>query len=236
LDIKEIEILRKKAMNTVLITFLTTIILTLIIFSIFSTLPSVITLSIGLQLVAVIIENSRKKFDREFKTTFVIPNLKTILSDLIYEPEKGIEESIIRETGIMNKNSRYSSNDFISGKYKNKKVIKADFLIEEKKRTYNSEYGYSKQWLPTLHGQWLIFDFKRNFKSTIIIYQNFFTNSELNYPNNQYKNIKTKDEEFDKNFIIYAQNENEALFTITPELIKKIKKIHKKIWSHDILF
>lgn len=228
MDIKEIEILRKKAMNTVLITFLTTIILTLIIFSIFSTLPSVITLSIGLQLVAVIIENSRKKFDREFKTTFVIPNLKTILSDLIYEPEKGIEESIIRETGIMNKNSRYSSNDFISGKYKNKKVIKADFLIEEKKRTYNSEYGYSKQWLPTLHGQWLIFDFKINFKSTIIIYQNFFTNSELNYPNNQYKNIKTKDEEFDKKFIIYAQNENEALFTITPELIKKIKKIHKK--------
>ena len=48
--------------------------------------------------------------------------------------------------------------------------------------------------------------------------------------------IETEDVEFNNSFNIYAQNEHEAFYILTPSFMEKLKKIDKKIQSAGIRF
>lgn len=71
----------------------------------------------------IISSKSSRMFVLACKETFVLKTLKPVFMDLVYQPEKGIDESIIRNTWMMNMEDRYSSNDGIAAKYKDILVV-----------------------------------------------------------------------------------------------------------------
>lgn len=238
MSVEELEILRRKAKNTILIgTFFTIITATALFVMLNSPLYSIILIILGTIITQIISIKPRKKFVLAFKETFVLKSLKTIFTDLIYEPEKGLDESIIRDTKMMYMGDRYSSNDYISGKYKNINVIQADVHIEEEHTSTDSDGNTTTTWITIFKGRWMIFDFNKYFKANIQISQKGFGNSKLSNWGSKikYKKVMMEDQEFNNSFKTYAQDEHEAFYILTPSLMEKIKKLTNNI-SGKLLF
>ena len=144
-----------------------------------------------------------------------------------YEPEKGIDEAIIRNTQMMDMGDRYSSNDYISAKYKNISVEQADVHIEEKHKSTDSDGHTRTTWVTIFRGRWMIFDFNKNFKANIQVSQKGFSNSKINNWGNdlKYKKVMMEDQIFNNIFRTYAQSEHEAFYVLTPSLMEKIKNL-----------
>ena len=209
MSIEELEVLRKKARNGIIKGFLISFIIAIVIFIISNSLFFPIFI-ITFGTIVSYLTNMKKirQFTLAFKETYVLKALKSVFTDLIYKPESGLNESIIRNTGMMYMGDRYTSNDFISAKYKNINVVQADIHIEEEHETTDSDGTTTRTWVTIFKGRWMIFDFNKLFKANIQVSQKGFGN---------------------------AQSEHDAFYILTPSLMEKIKKLTSNI-SGKLLF
>lgn len=238
MSVEELEILRKKARNIVLIGILTSIVIAIILFVISkSPFISFFAIIVGIIITTIINVKPTQKFTLAFKEKFVLESLKSVFNDLIYDPEKGLDESIIRNTGMMYTGDRYSSNDYISGKYKNVNVVQADVHIEEELKTTDSDGFTTTTWITIFRGRWIIFDFNKYFKANIQVSQKGFGNSKLSNWGSKikYKKVMMEDQAFNNTFRTYAQDEHDAFYILTPSLMEKIKKLTDNV-SGKLIF
>ena len=169
----------------------------------------------------------------KIKEELVLKVLKKHFTNITYNQSKGLTESFIRKEGLMSTGDIYSSNDSISGTYKNIKFCQSDINIEEEKEEKDDEGNVTTYYETVFRGRWLVFDFNKEFKSNLIVESGAFPN--LVY-GQEYMDIETEDVEFNNSFNIYAQNEHETFYILTPSFMEKLKKIDKKIQSEGIRF
>lgn len=134
MSVEELEVLGKKARNSILKGIIDMIIIVIILFLIH--LPYIAPFAIipGIAITLFASYGPTRTFRLAFKKTFVLKSLESNFTDLVYKSEDGLDESVIRKTGMMDMGDRYSSNDFIAGKYKNINVIQAyekSFFLEK---------------------------------------------------------------------------------------------------------
>ena len=238
MSVEELELLRKKAKNRVLIGICITIILMLVLYALTKIVQLImIGLVLGIIITIIISNKPTKDFNDSFKKMFVLKSLKNTFENLIYNPDKGLEESIIRETQMMNMGDRYSSNDFVSGLYKNINVKQADVHIEEEHETTDSDGDTHTTWVTIFRGRWMIFDFNKKFKADLQVCQKTFSNARVSNwgSENKFKKVMMEDQLFNKIFRIYAQSEHEAFYILTPSLMEKIKKLEENINGHLLM-
>ncbi len=238
MNVEELELLRKKARNSVLIGICITIVLALVLHQL-TTVPHLIILGVALGIIITFAISNKptKDFKDNFKKMFVLKSLQNTFDNLIYNPETGLDESIIRETQMMNMGDRYSSNDFVSGSYKNINIKQADVHIEEKQQTTDSDGHTRTTWVTIFRGRWMIFDFNKKFKADLQVCQKTFRSARVsNWGREQkFQKVMMEDQLFNKIFRIYAQSEHEAFYILTPSLMEKIKKLEEDINGHLLL-
>ena len=171
------------------------------------------------------------EFNNGFKNKYVLSSLNKIFTDLKYFPDKGLDYGVIANTRMMDMGDRYSSNDYFEGKYKNVNVKQADVHIEEEQQTTDSDGHTTTTWVTIFEGKWMIFDFNKTFTASVQVSQKGFGNSRVNNwgEKNKYKKVEMEDAEFNKMFRIYAQNEHDAFYILTPSLMEKIKNLAKTV-------
>lgn len=238
MTIEEVETLRKKAKKNSLTGIFLSIGLAVLV-SIITKGPFLFffILIIGMIITSVVNKKPTRNFIMAFKETFVKKSLETVFTDLVYEPEKGLEYSVIANTRMMDMGDRYTSNDFISGKYKNINIVQADVHIEEEHQSTDSEGHTTTTWVTIFRGRWMVFDFNKPFKANIQVCQKGFGNSRIyNWGAKiKYKKVMMEDQAFNNSFRTYAQDEHEAFYILTPALMEKIKKLTNNI-SGKLLF
>ena len=171
------------------------------------------------------------EFNNGFKNKYVLSSLNKIFTDLKYFPDKGLDYGVIANTRMMDMGDRYSSNDYFEGKYKNVNVKQADVHIEEEQQTTDSDGHTTTTWVTIFEGKWMIFDFNKTFTANVQVSQKGFGKSRVNNwgEKNKYKKVEMEDAEFNKMFRIYAQNEHDAFYILTPSLMEKIKNLARTV-------
>lgn len=171
------------------------------------------------------------EFNNGFKNKYVLSSLNKIFTNLKYFPDKGLDYGVIANTRMMDMGDRYSSNDYFEGKYKNVNVKQADVHIEEEQQTTDSDGHTTTTWVTIFEGKWMIFDFNKTFTANVQVSQKGFGNSRVNNwgEKNKYKKVEMEDAEFNKMFRIYAQNEHDAFYILTPSLMEKIKNLARTV-------
>lgn len=228
MNIVELENLRKKIIRLIFIGVGVTVIIAGVVLYItreYMFLPIILITGIALSFIITI--KPRNEFTLNYKKAFVLKSLQKIFTNLNYKPDMGLDREIIRNTEMMYMGDRYSSNDYISGTYKNINVIGADVHIEEKEESTDSEGHTTTTWVTLFLGKWMIFDFNKTFKANLEICQKGFQNAEVNtlFGSSKYNKVQMEDEEFNNHFRTYAQNEEEAFYILTPALMEKIKNL-----------
>ena len=238
MTIEEVETLREKAKKNALIGIFSSIGLAVIVSLMTKDpFPFFFILIIGIIITSIINKKPTRNFIMAFKETFVKKSLETVFTDLVYEPEKGLDSSVISNTRMMNMGDRYTSNDFISGRYKDIRIVQADVHIEEKHQTTDSDGHTTTTWVTIFRGRWMVFDFNKLFKANIQVSQKGFGNSRISNWGAQvkYKKVMMEDQAFNNSFRTYAQDEHEAFYILTPSLMEKIKNLTNNI-SGKLLF
>jgi hypothetical protein len=188
----------------------------------------IILLLISTIIKEIVIGKDTSIFNKEFKRIFVYGTLSKIFENLTYNSNKGLEKSVIRETQMMSTGDRYSSNDFISGTYKGINFMQSDIQIEEKHDEKDEDGNKKTKWETIFLGRWMIFDFNKNFKANIQVSSSYFDGNVLSW-NKNYQKISLEDIEFNKRFTVYAEDELEAFYILTPHFMEKIKNIEKQL-------
>lgn len=187
---------------------------------------------IGLIIVTIIknIVNSKDitKFEKEYKNIFVLGSLKKIFDGLEYKPENGISEETIDKIGMMNTGDRFSSNDYISGVYKNIHFEQSDIEIEEKHEEKDDDGNTKTTWETIFCGRWMIFDFNKKFKANMVVSSIDF-NGDYVPLSKDYSQVKMEDVNFNKEFSVWTNLEHDAFYILTPHFMEKIKDIYKKL-------
>lgn len=233
MNIEELEKLRKKARNKIIIGILISVAISIAIYIFFKSVIAYFIFIISIIITIVITRGPVRKFTLAFKDTFVLKSLNNVFTNLAYHPEKGLNKEIIANTGMMDMGDRYSSNDLISAKYKNISVQQADVHIEEERETRDKDGNTHTYYVTLFKGRWMVFDFNKEFKANIQVRSKNFLNARANtfLGKSKYNKVAMEDQEFNKMFRIFAQDDHDAFYILTPHLMEKIKKLSESVKS-----
>lgn len=168
------------------------------------------------------------KFNKEYKNVFVLKSLNNIFEDIKYNPNNGFKEEYIEKIGMLDTGDSYSSNDYISGKYKNISFEQSDIHIQEEHEEENEDGKKETEWVTTFMGRLMIFDFNKNFKANIQVTSCYFSANTLPW-SKRFTRVKMEDTEFNNSFMVFAESEHEAFYILTPHFMEKLKEITKKL-------
>ena len=182
----------------------------------------------------IIVGDDIRIFKKEFKNVFVLNALNKSFDNIKYIPENGIDKITIENTGMMNTGDRYTSNDFVSGTYKGINFIQSDIHIEEEREIKDTDGNERTVWETIFLGRWMIFDFNKNFKANIRVSSSYFNGSTFLW-GKKYKRVKLEDEEFNKKFSVYSENEHEAFYVLTPHFMEKLKRVKQEL-NCEVMF
>lgn len=180
--------------------------------------------------------NDQNELYYKIKNDLVVATLKKHFTNIEYDAKKGFSESFIQEEGMYTTGDIYSSEDYIEGKYKDKKFCQADINIQEEREEKDEDGNVKTYYVTTFSGRWLVFDFNKNFKSNLLIHSGQFGKKNIKYTMSgvEDKSIETDDSDFNKKFYILTANEHEAFYILTPHFMEKIKKVAEKFENCSI--
>lgn len=231
MDIESLENLRKETVkkcnkNNMIFAFIIVIILVLLffIFKVFDVrflfLIFVVYIPFGIM---------NEKVKSEYKNTFMKSLLpiavKNILTDVQVDVNNGIPSYVIEETHSMSTGDSYHSSNFVSGKYKDIKVMMSDVHIQDEHEDSEGNTSYVTIFL----GQWMIFDFNKNFKSNVQIWEKKVFGGISRRWKSSLKKVELEDIEFNKKFKVLSENELDAFYIITPKLMERVKAVEAAI-------
>ena len=220
MDINYLEKLRKKAIKFYVIgSMICFLIAALIVFFTKNLSYAILLIFVSIALM-IFFNKPHEKFKSSFEEMFVVKALKDVFTDLEYSSGKGIDKSVLKSTNMIQLGDRYSSKNFIKGKYKNVYLEQADVHIEQ---SYQTKDGV--KFVTLFKGRWIIFDFNKYFRANMLVRQRNFRNSKgCSIFSNLHK-VVTEDESFNNEFKVYAQDDHEAFYILTPSLIEKIQNV-----------
>lgn len=168
------------------------------------------------------------RFNKEYKSVFVLSALKNNFENLTYDFEDGFSEEQIRKTRMFDTGDRFTSNDYISGSYKNIKFEQADVHIEERYEDTDKDGNKKVRWETVFEGRIMIFDFNKNFMANMLTISSRFPMNAL-LRNGKLSRVKMEDTEFNKQFSVYSDLEHDAFYILTPHFMERMKKIYSEL-------
>lgn len=180
--------------------------------------------------------NNYSDYQNTFKRKIVTRIIEFIDSSFIYDFNNHIHETEFRRSGIFNTRiDKYTGDDLVKGK-----LDQTEFMFSEldvrKVDTYRDSKGRRHKRETTIFkGLFFKADFNKNFSGrTIILPDNsekifgrlantfqslFSTKGEL---------VKLEDPEFEKEFAVFSDSQQEARYILSPALVRKIMDFRTK--------
>lgn len=179
----------------------------------------IISFMFGFMVIKRNVHKDMKLYSDNFKSVFVLGTLNTIFTDVVYKPNEGIKDFPLIDTG-----SKFDTDDYISAKYKNINFEQCDARIQR----YESDFSGDYELETVFFGRLMSFDFNKKFKANVQVSSKYFDVDKL--PRfHDFSEIKLEDVDFNEEFIVFAEDEHDAFYILTPHFMDKIKKLKEKL-------
>jgi hypothetical protein len=165
-------------------------------------------------------QNSRKikLISSKFKGKFVEEELKKVFPDSIYKQYDGFTEKEVVESGLLFNRDRFYSEDMISGNFESVNFRCSDVKQQEVRKTKNST-----RVVTVFQGRFYEFDFHKPFKHDLLLLQ------PMNFrPFSDFHKVNTENINFNSELKVYARNELEAFYILTPDFMEKVRELDDK--------
>ena len=224
---EELEALRQKLRATITTSTIVSVFICIMVFIFIPNITVIIFLAVIALIVSSIpVSNVKKKYRMVYKNNYVSHILEDIFDNVTYLPNHGIPKSELQATSMLYTGDRYSSEDYVSATYKDVRFEQSDVHIEEEHESTDSKGHTHRYYVTVFKGRWLIFDFNKTFKANIMVAEKGFGITKVKRffgrKDSLFKKVDMESAEFNKKFNVYAQNEHEAFYIITPSLMERL--------------
>ncbi len=159
-----------------------------------------------------------KNLSIAFKTKYLPEEMQKIFPDGKYYHNRGFTEEEIISSGLLHKQDRFASEDLIEGSFAGVNFKCCDITQKDVRSN-----GKSTTVVTVFQGRFYEFDFPKAFKYNLLLLQPY------NYrPFSGFTKVKTENVQFNSEIKIYAKNEHEAFYILTPNFMEKIMYMDKK--------
>ena len=177
----------------------------------------------------LIMKKPRQRYRTAFKQAYVQRSLQSVFTDLDYHPDWGISYDAIAATKMMYMGDRFHSEDYIHARYKNVRFEQSDVHIEEERQSTDSDGHTHTEYVTIFRGRWMIFDFNKEFRANVQIAQKGFPNAKrkrfFGKKEELFKKVEMESESFNKAFQVFAQDEHDAFYIITPAFMERVQNL-----------
>lgn len=177
-----------------------------------------------------------KIYKKEFKNNVVKKVLYLIDPEWTYEPSSFINQNEYSQSGIFTKSwDRYRGDDLIHGV-----IDKTDFRLSELHTEYktvsvDSKGRRTESWHTIFKGLFAHADFNKKIKGETYILPDVAEKlfgkwgQKLQGNNSRGQLVKLENLEFEKNFVVYSNDQIEARYILTPKMMEAIVSIKKQL-------
>ncbi|MGD9909094.1 MAG: DUF3137 domain-containing protein [Candidatus Izemoplasmatales bacterium] len=166
-----------------------------------------------------------KKLSNSFKSIYVKEELEKVLPGSQYDALKGFDESEVLGSKLRKKSDRYHSEDLITGTYEDVRFRSADVHQQDVHSN-----GKTTTVVTVFQGRIYEFDFPKPFYYNLLVLQPMQFR-----PFEGYDKIKLESIEFNSNLKVYAKDDHEAFYILTPQFMEKLLKLDRE-YSDKITF
>lgn len=173
-----------------------------------------------------------KPYVSEFKQNIIKPLVSYIDSSLIYLQDSFVSQELFERSALFGKADKYSGNDFVKGKIEDINIEFSDVHAQEE---YRDSKG-RKHHTTIFQGLFIVCEFNKKFKGKTVVFpdsaQSIFgevIGSFLQSKNlAQDELVKMDDPSFEKEFVVYSNDQIEARYILSHSLMKKILELKQK--------
>ena len=153
----------------------------------------------------------------ELKTTIINAILNQHVNNGIYRAKPGISSNLVYGSGVLRRASKFSSEDYIEGNINNVHFCFSDVHLEDEVSNEDSTH-----YVTVFRGQFFQFQFNKKFTGDLFVMEG---SSPLS--SRKYQRIKLESVIFNSVFKVYATNEHEAFYILTPHFMESLLELEK---------
>ncbi|MGN0349630.1 MAG: DUF3137 domain-containing protein [Roseburia sp.] len=177
----------------------------------------------------IFVNRAYRHFNDAYKNKYVLPLIEEsgIFEDIRYDAKQGFDWDTIRNAAVVNCGDKkyFTSEDMLEGRYKNVSFgasdVKAKILKRRGKRS-ELETVFSGQIL-----RFSTFHDTKESRGYLQIFQKEFLSNIQGWTAEHA--VKTENEAFNRRFQIFAEDEHNAYYILTPQFMEKIEAFANEI-------
>jgi hypothetical protein len=177
-----------------------------------------------------------KSYVGNFKAAVIMPLVKFVDEALEYRPESCItEDDFIRSRIFSRKPDRYKGDDLVMGRIGVTQVAFSEVHAEYKTTSHTGKTRHT-EWHTIFKGLFFIGDFNKDFQRTTVVLPDYAEKLLGKWGQalqgmtflSDLKLVKLEDQEFEREFVVYSQDQVEARYILSPGLMQRIVQFKRK--------
>ncbi len=166
-----------------------------------------------------------KAISNKFKSIYVVEELVKIIPGSKYYYDRGFTENEVISSKLLKNQDRYHSEDLIEGDFED-----VHFRCADVKQQDVRSNGKSTTVVTVFQGRVYEFDFPKKFTYNLLLIQPFQFR-----PFENYNKIKMESIDFNSHLKVYAKDDHEAFYILTPQFMEKLV-ILDQLYENKITF
>lgn len=234
--LQELELLRLKTRKRRMLTWVFTLAALIICVALFMTAPgagAIVVLFSPLVILAIGLWGTIKKFKRAYKQRIITAMIQAVNPGLTYNMSSCVPKATFSLGGIFTQRAdRYTGEDCINGR-----IGQTDVTMSELHCQYRTTDSKGRtQYHTFFKGLYMVADFHKNFTGKTVVLpdtsERLFGGfgrwlQKINFTRGQV--IYMENPEFEKQFVVYGDDQIEARYILTPNMIERIMELRRKL-------
>ena len=174
---------------------------------------------------------NQKKLKALYKETFVYQLLNQHFQDVYYNWEQGMDQMLIRNSGVCRLGNRYHSEDYLNAVYHGIRFQQADVTIQ-----YHTSSGRSSHTTTYFQGRMFCFEYPMKQSMAVQIYSKNFPYAGEPASGVQHRKLQLESVDFNKAFAVRALSDHDAFYILTPQMMERLQMLRSKYGSITLVF
>ena len=191
-------------------------------------------LTVGGMIVAFLIMQggmrTKKKMKALYKETFVRQMLQEHFQDVYYNWEQGMEQILIKNSGVCRLGNRFYSEDYLNAVYRGIRFQQADVTIQ-----YHTS-GKNSHTTTYFQGRMFCFEYPMKQSLAVQIHSKRFIYAGMPASGVNKKALQLESVDFNRDFVVRAAMEHDAFYILTPQMMERIRMLQNKYGSITMTF
>lgn len=179
---------------------------------------------IGIIILVTVAEPLNKKYKSIYKATICKEVVEKMFDVQDYQPDNGFSKEFVKNTYLIPYGNTYSSDDYIRGSYQQIQFERSDVCMQNVVSD-----GKNTTTTTLFKGSWTVLTYPKKITSYLMIREKKFLSDSK--PGGLFSNapatekVRFEDIDFNQNFDVFAQDQHDAFYVLTPHFIERIKKL-----------